>query len=120
MPLSPPLQQLTKHAPDPCGPCAHVSDGSRAPPFGHGEVDPPQTHAPPPGTHVKLSLDDPDEAPELVAPEEVFPDDVDVELAPPSFAPVLSSELHACVTSNAAVEKSEMKKSPRFMVISAG
>ena len=93
-----------------------MSDVSRAPPFGHGDVEPPHTHAPPPETHVSSSVEPLlDDSPELLEVACVLPDDDVDDVAPPSFAPVLSSELHACVMSNAAVEKNERKRSPRFM-----
>src|SRR5690606_28769116 len=106
-PLSPPVQHVRKHWPDPCGPCLHVSAGSRVPPVGHGVVRPPHTQAPPPLTHVSSLLPlELDVSPELLV-DDVLPDDVDVEDAPPSSSvvPVFSSELHACVERSAAVER---------------
>jgi hypothetical protein len=116
VPLSPPLQHVRMHSPDPCAPCLQVRAGSRVPPFGQGEVVPPQTHAPPPATHVPSSSPDelPDDSPLLLAVATLPDVEVD-EVEPASLVPVLSSELHACVKINAAVEKNEMKRSPRFM-----
>ena len=71
------------HSPEPCGPCLHLSVVSRAPPFGHGEVDPPQTHAPPPGTHVSSSAEPLlDSSPELLEVACVLPEDDVDDVAP--------------------------------------